>query len=470
MENTGLVAVGHLLANKSPDNYFKALRHFCTLIFCNMDEKDIHKSSGFWRFDQYYKSVNVNVDSFGKFVNGILRRNDTDRFQLQLQIERLAWDMVKFDFDRFIGPESASIVNRAAIYRLFCVFNRFCCRNGIPMVLPERACIYLCKELGIPVMADQDEPKTFTAFISHVAENIYVLKAKAIKRLYDEFVRDVIKEGRVKYRVLGSTVAAAGSLMISNDKIRTHTVTSRHLIIFDDNEDPDQPICNEPTGKVLHRIPLIDIETKVVNSMFAKNKKYLHLVSKSKATPSIEMCFDITKDHFDLYSWSQAIQEAVYSTQVNTTRLSKAWIRLGLAQPNGTPLSSPADRSHRHSAPESPPHASSSSSSSNSSSSSDIQTFNLAAVMPVRSKSSASLPKQIRSPKLKLPPPAPPSIGSSSCHSGSATPSSIGGGSSSSASASPLLRRALASTVLKIDDAGAWSDEVKTKIEESRAC
>ncbi len=71
--NSGYVATGHLLAGKEPDAHFATLRHFCTLIFCNLDEDDIHKSSGFWRYDQFFRSVEVGVDSFAKFVGGILR-------------------------------------------------------------------------------------------------------------------------------------------------------------------------------------------------------------------------------------------------------------------------------------------------------------------------------------------------------------------------------------------------------------
>jgi hypothetical protein len=38
MKNSGYVAVSHLLANKKPENYAAAMRHFCTVMFCNMTE------------------------------------------------------------------------------------------------------------------------------------------------------------------------------------------------------------------------------------------------------------------------------------------------------------------------------------------------------------------------------------------------------------------------------------------------
>ena len=87
MENSGFVAVGHLLENKLPANYFQAMRHFCTVMLCNMDEKLIYKSSGYWRFDQFFSSVDINVASFGKFVSGVLRRPATDLCRLQFHVE-----------------------------------------------------------------------------------------------------------------------------------------------------------------------------------------------------------------------------------------------------------------------------------------------------------------------------------------------------------------------------------------------
>jgi len=73
MLNSGYVAVGHLLAAKAKEEYFSTLRHFCTVLFCNADENMLHKSSGFWRLEQFFRSVEPGVESFAKFVNGILR-------------------------------------------------------------------------------------------------------------------------------------------------------------------------------------------------------------------------------------------------------------------------------------------------------------------------------------------------------------------------------------------------------------
>ena len=320
----GFVSIGHLLANKTKEQYVQTLRHFCTVVFCNLGEDMIHKSTGFYRYDQFFSSVDANVESFAKFVGGILRHHEADAFDLQLAVERLAWDLVKYDYDRYA---SSKLDRKTDLFRLFCVFNRFCCSNQIPMTMPEKAACFIFKEIGVPLPyegQDGDTELTLEQYFQCIHANRATVSIKAVKRLYDEHVRDVIKEGRVKYRVVEKGLVGQAKA------IRTVTVTSRRLIVHEDDGDLDCPHKTEPKGTVEHKIPLIDTETKVLKGIFGKSKMYLQLASKSNTVPMIEMVFDQNRDHFDLYSWSQAIQEAVYSTQANTSRLAKTYLRLGL--------------------------------------------------------------------------------------------------------------------------------------------
>ncbi len=350
LKNSGYVAVGHLLANKEPDTYIKTLRHFCTVIFSNVDENLIHKSSGFWLYDHFFhrSEVAVSVEGYSKFLSGILRKRDTDEFLLQLRVERLVWDLVKYDYDDSVCTK---ITRSEVLFRLFCIFNRFCHPDRMPMVLKDKAACFILKEIGVPPFKN-DCVSTFADLVAWVREHRHLLQVRAVKKLYDEYVRDIIKEGRVKYRVLeGIGLVAAAA------PVRTVAVTSSHLVVYENSEHDDQleqPQRHEPTGPMLHRIPLIDTHTKVLRSIFGKNKMFLQLSSRSRNTPIIELIFDQSKEHFDLYSWSQALQEAAHNAQVNTNRLSKAYLRLGmlnltmkLSPPNPQPV-------RRSSAPESP--------------------------------------------------------------------------------------------------------------------
>ncbi len=246
--------------------------------------------------------------------------------------------------------------------RLFCIFNRLCDPTELPMLVPERAAYYLLKEIGIPLRSVRESRNvgvgdlTLAELLQIVPDNSKTVVVKKVKMLYDELVRDVIKEGRVRYRP-GSS---------GQEKTKTFTVTSRRLMVRDEVDgDLDQPERAEPTGKVLHRQPLVDAETRVVKGgLLSGNKMFLQVLAtspgKRKRTPALEMVFDVNKDQLELYSWIQAIQEGVYSTQANTNRLDKLYHRLGLgskARRSQLLLSPPSktDDQRRVSAPDSPP-------------------------------------------------------------------------------------------------------------------
>ena len=341
MRNSGFVSIGHILSGKRPELYRETMRHFCTVIFCNLDEERIHnKSEGFYRFDTFFKSVPVSVESFAKFFGGILRRHETNEFGLQLAIEKLAWDMVKFDFD----AHTCEMVSRRDLYRLFCLFNRFCDFTQIPLTLPELSLCFLLKELRLPLLdsckkiyknaktaaakSDNDNKAwKFSDLVTYICDNKDSFDPKAIKRCYDVYVRDVVREGRVRFRLLGSSGSKSSKIV---------SITSREMLIYEDDNNLDQPALEEPSGRVLHRVPLVDATTKVCKSMFAKNKIFLQVVSPSREAPDVELCFDSSRDHYDLFAWNQSIQEATYSTRANSNRLSKSHLRLGMVDSSVT--------------------------------------------------------------------------------------------------------------------------------------
>ena len=253
------------------------------------------------------------------------------------------------------------------------------------MLLPEKAAVFLLKEIGIaPSKAAASLAGkagatgvgrlTLSSLLQVVAEHRDSVSVRGVKRIYDECVRDVIKEGRVKYRSDASASSLAASaraaMGTAEERSRTFTVTSRHLLVREDEADPgaalEQPHRTEPTGRVLHRLPLVEVETRVVKGgMLSGNKMFLQVLTpgakgkKRKKSPVLEMVFDATKDQLELYSWSQAIQEGVYATQANTSRLDKLYHRLGLGLGRGSKLLvAPVDKresQRRISAPESPP-------------------------------------------------------------------------------------------------------------------
>ena len=50
--------------------------------------------------------------------------------------------MAKFDFDAYV---SAKVDRGLVLFRLFCLFNRFCSSDTIPLMLPEKAACFIFK-------------------------------------------------------------------------------------------------------------------------------------------------------------------------------------------------------------------------------------------------------------------------------------------------------------------------------------
>ena len=243
------------------------------------------------------------------------------------------------------------------------------------MLLQKKTACFLLREIGIPSKSVWDSGScsgvgdlTLTDLFQVVSDNSKMVVNKKVKSLYDQYVRDVIKEGRVRFKPDSSNFATS-----AQEKTRTFTVTSRVLVVRDDMEGDlgalDQPHHAEPTGKVLYRLPLVDVETRVVKGgILSGNKMFLQVLCTSKSggrkrrkTPALEMIFDASKEQLELYSWSQAIQEGVYATQANTNRLDKLYHRLGvgLDRKSGLMLVPPKTNDkqdkRRISAPDSPP-------------------------------------------------------------------------------------------------------------------
>jgi hypothetical protein len=96
MKNSGYVAVGHVLGMKDAKDHVKTLRHFCAVIFCNMDEDMVNKSHGFGLYDKFMSSTSASVESFAKLLDGMLKRHGVDDLEFQLKVNRIT-NVVDFE-------------------------------------------------------------------------------------------------------------------------------------------------------------------------------------------------------------------------------------------------------------------------------------------------------------------------------------------------------------------------------------
>ena len=318
----------------SEDECKKTLRHFCSILFCNMDESMIYNSSGFWNFDQFFQEgMEATAENMAKFLGGVLKLPHVDDLTFQLAVERVVWDMVKYGYDK----HCCDSMDREDLFRLFCIFNRLC--DPHQMRLSKKATYFLFGKFDKKPPPAEEFGGTFANLSYHLsgwqkAEDMANLNyGKIIKKAYDDFVRDIIIEGRVKFRFSNKVSPRYSKSTIMK---RTISITSRNLRAYEDEDDIDAldvPKKREPMGKVLYEMSLIGSENKILpnsKSIFAsKTKKFDILCIQNAGSDSgIHILFDPGREIYDIYAWTQAIQESIENINSNSNRLIRLQLLL----------------------------------------------------------------------------------------------------------------------------------------------
>ena len=332
MKNSGYVAVGHLLASKnlSADvDSKKALRNFLTVLFGRMNEEIINSSTGFWRFDEFFENIEPSTENMAKFLRGILKQPNVDDHRFELEIERIVWDMIKFSYDRFC----TTVLSREDYFRLFCVFNRLC--NPETLLLGKRSVSFLfAKFVQTPLEEFEGTFKNIGDIVCSWQRNCGVIRHNEnyviiIKKMYDDYVRDIIIESRVKLRLpFKTTMYGKGAILK-----KTISITSRKIIVYEDDVDGlknlDVPSKQEPTGKIIHEMSLVSAETKISpesKGLFSSRSKKFDVLSIRSGPGSdtgIDIVFDTGKEIYDVYAWTNAIKESEELIRSNSSRLMR---------------------------------------------------------------------------------------------------------------------------------------------------
>ena len=129
-------------------------------------------------------------------MRGILKRHEVSDFSFQITIEKLVWKMIKASYIRshYLHTEQEELA-----FRIFCIFNRFCETDTVPMTLSPQGQYLIYSWLSIA-----EPEKQFTASFGNVLANITRRKDPylivATKKYYDEYVRDILIEDRLTYK------------------------------------------------------------------------------------------------------------------------------------------------------------------------------------------------------------------------------------------------------------------------------
>ena len=199
----------------------EAFRKVLGKVQITVGETNLHRlsiqvrNSGFVPFDDFFSNVEVNVESCHEFIITLLKHyNVYDSFTYELKIEKAVWSVLMENPTWFAlhhkygdidhgGVHLINIKDDPTVYRLFCLFNRFGnCHQGDKLRLDlENQKIVL--EMFKKVIDSSQQPEDLSIFSNflryfHKYNNEFV--TILIKEAYDKYVRDILREGRVRFQ------------------------------------------------------------------------------------------------------------------------------------------------------------------------------------------------------------------------------------------------------------------------------
>ena len=222
----------------------------------------------------------------------------------------------------------ADSLEREDYFRLFCIFNRLC--DSKTMLMGRKKSSFLFGKFV------KTPPDKFEGTFEKLADCICKWQKNEdvcnenyvtiIKKVYDDYVRDVIIESKVKFRLpYKGALYGRGSILK-----KTISITSRNLTVYEDEEDGldnfDVPTKREPTGKIIHEMSLIGCQTKISpnsKGIFTSRSKKFDILSIRCAgmETGVDIMFDTGKEIYDVYAWTNAIQECIENINTNSNRL-----------------------------------------------------------------------------------------------------------------------------------------------------
>ena len=243
-----------------------------------------------------------------------------------MQIEEVVWDTVKHDYTHFAND----VITRRILFKLFSLFNRFCDPEEIPLRLPSKAGAFLLHKLEIEPELALNEGLTFEQFLQIVIQTYGENTVKSVNNLYSKLVRNVILQDRVKYRIVrkNDNPLTWKSLTGTPNHAKNIVINHRYLLIYDDDISDLDYIGQdfEPHGAVLHKISLAkaEIRSRKSNGIFNKHSSSLVIITGDALT-TIELSFNVFKDEFKMYKWTDAVHQAVDMIDQGTDPLTKLY-------------------------------------------------------------------------------------------------------------------------------------------------
>ena len=182
-QNSGYTSIGHLLARGKEEEVLQDL--IISLCSNSINSELIQAECAEWKWEQFYKTGKMTLNMFASFLDGVLKKPETDPLLLQIRVELLVWKKLNF------ANKSSSA------YKLFCIFNRFCRVDELPFEIGPHEINFLFHTLNKP--RGSNVPKflrlqEFLKAFEHV-------QPETLEKFYDEFIMDLVISGEVRAKI-----------------------------------------------------------------------------------------------------------------------------------------------------------------------------------------------------------------------------------------------------------------------------
>ena len=204
--------VGHLFENaddKSQSGYKTVLSKVVSQVYVSTDS--MVDRNGFQQFEIFFNNVTINFDSANRYLCTKLKLPAAENVQFELKVERSVWAILiesNTKFNQTLKNARKHIVDRkegSICFQLFCLFNRFSESRRTPMMIEDDAIRFLFKKIGIPCAEGLCLIFRFQHFLECVYKRLDPIIIEAIRNAYDEYVRDVVFENGILFRLRART-------------------------------------------------------------------------------------------------------------------------------------------------------------------------------------------------------------------------------------------------------------------------
>ena len=250
MSNFDFTSIGHILRKNNAlaeacngygigsyiddgEKIKQKLRYFCEKLFETLSVMSLKESykgingslflgdkkALLEKYDLFFQNLVPSVDTFSKFIDCILKKStdDTDdiRFDVQNHAEKVVWD--KFVYMELLtkyGDDHVTFIveHKKELFYLFCLFNRFAndekrTSDGtlLSVLNMKRGGGFIFKKLdnSETILKKPMKDICLQDFLEmFFSKDILSKLINTIKNLYNEYVKDLIKEETVTCRVV----------------------------------------------------------------------------------------------------------------------------------------------------------------------------------------------------------------------------------------------------------------------------